>query len=46
MVNTVEIPKYAKNIISSDRTIAMGIDFCGFLASSPVVATQSNPTKP
>jgi hypothetical protein len=34
-VSTVEIPKYEKKIIIRDITIAIGIDFCGFFASSP-----------
>lgn len=36
-------PKYARNISNKDNTIENGIDFCGFLASSPVVAIMSNP---
>jgi hypothetical protein len=34
-VSTVEIPKYEKKIITRDITIAIGMDFCGFFASSP-----------
>lgn len=41
-----DTPKYDKKIIASDKIIAKGIDFFGFLTSSPVVAMQSNPTKP
>lgn len=33
-------------MITSEMTIARGMFFCGFFASSPVVAIQSNPTKP
>ena len=29
-----------------DKTIAMGIERCGLIASSPDVATASKPTKP
>lgn len=46
MVSTVDTPKYAKNMMIRDRTIDNGIFRFGFLASSPVVATQSKPTKP
>lgn len=35
-----------KNIMISEMTIDRGMFLCGFLASSPVVATQSKPTKP
>lgn len=46
MVRTVDIPKYARNMMNNDITMARGIFLCGFLASSPVVATVSKPTKP
>ena len=46
MVKTVEILKYDKNMIINESTIERGIFFFGFIASSPVVATQSNPTNP
>lgn len=45
-VRTVETPKYAKKIMQSEKSMARGIDFWGFRTSSPVVAMQSNPTKP
>lgn len=35
MVSTVEMPKYARNIMSNDTTIAIGMDFFGVLHSSP-----------
>lgn len=38
--------KYDAKIITSDKTIDNGISLFGFFASSPVVATQSKPTKP
>lgn len=46
MVSTVDMLKYDKNIINNESTIDMGMFFFGLIASSPVVATQSNPTKP
>ena len=41
-----ETPKYAKKIITNEYKIALGTFFLGFSTSSPVVAIQSNPTKP
>lgn len=32
--------------MQSENSMAFGIDFWGFRTSSPVVAIQSNPTKP
>lgn len=34
-MRTVEIPKYEIKIIIREITMAIGIDFCGFFASSP-----------
>lgn len=33
-------------MIANEYKSALGIVFCGFRTSSPVVAMQSNPTKP
>lgn len=38
--------KYAMKMMTSEMTMDRGMFFLGFLASSPVVATQSKPTKP
>lgn len=46
MVKTVEMLKYDKNMMIKENTIERGMFFFGFIASSPVVATQSNPTNP
>lgn len=46
MVRTVAILKYDANIMTRDNTMESGISRLGFFASSPVVATQSKPTKP
>lgn len=46
MVSTVDSPKYEKKMIINDMMMANGIFRCGFLASSPVVAMQSNPVNP
>jgi hypothetical protein len=41
-VSTVDIPKYDKNIMIRDITMAVGIDFCGFFASSPANKVEHN----
>lgn len=38
--------KYDTKIITRDSTIDNGMSLLGLFASSPVVATQSKPTKP
>lgn len=45
-VMTVEVAKYAKKIITSEKMIESGMALLGFLTSSPVVAIQSKPIKP
>lgn len=45
-MSTVATLKYDAKIINRDNTIDNGISLFGFFASSPVVATQSKPTKP
>lgn len=45
-VITVDVPKYAKKIIVNEKIIDSGMALLGFFTSSPVVAMQSNPTKP
>lgn len=42
-VNIMELVTYAIKIIAKLETIANGIDFFGFVASSPVVAIISKP---
>lgn len=44
-VNIIELVTYAMRIMIKLETIANGMDFLGFVASSPVVAMISNPMK-
>lgn len=44
-VKRVDDVTYATRAMSIDRIIAIGIDFVGSFASSPVVAMMSKPTK-
>ena len=44
-VNVAETQRYATQHISRENTIANGIFFWGLIASSPVVAMASKPTK-
>ena len=44
-VSVAETHKYAMQQISRENTIANGIFFWGLMASSPVVAMASKPTK-
>lgn len=41
-----DTPKYERNIMINDDIIDNGMARFGFWTSSPVVAMQSNPTKP
>jgi hypothetical protein len=38
-----DIPEYAKVMMNRENVILIGIDFCGFKTSSPVVAIASKP---